>query len=199
MNRFAMFGVLVLVGGLAFAEGKGAKKGDAKKDENAAMMAAMAKYGTPGAEHKLLKTNYVGSWTVAGKFFMAPGKPTESTGTAEVKSINNDLFTVEDFSGTFMGKPFTGHGISGYDIAKQKYTGVWADSMGSWMEMSEGTADATGKIITYTSTGFDPMTGKPSSHKMVSHIESDKKHVEEMFKVVDGKEVKEMELTYTRK
>jgi hypothetical protein len=198
MKTIAMvFGVLSLAGGVALADAKGAKKDAKKEDPNAAMMAAMAKHATPTEQHKLL-TSLAGTWTVAGKFYMGP-KPSESTSTAEVKSILGGLFTSMELTGTFMGKPFAGRGVNGYDTVQQKFVSTWVDSMGSWMMNAVGTADATGKVITWTSTELDPMTGKPVSHKMVTKIESDKKYTEEMFKVADGKETKEMELVYTRK
>lgn len=186
-----------LVGGAVMAKPAEVKKGAAKKEDP--MMAAMAKNATPGPQHKMMK-GMVGTWAVAGKMWMEPGKPpVESTYTAEMKAVG-DLWCTEDMTGTFMGKPFIGHGIHGYDNAKAKFVGVWVDNMGSWIMSSEGTADATGKIITSTGNEFDPLTGKTGVAKSVMTAESDTKHKMEMFKTgADGKEVKMMELVYTKK
>jgi hypothetical protein len=197
MRRIGIALVLVAFGGLAFAKKKEEKKAEPKPDP---MVAAMAKYMTPGPQHKLL-TGMAGTWTVAGKFWHqdATKPPIETTGTAEIKAMG-DLWVTQDFSGTFMGKPFVGHGIDGYDLTKNKYVGTWVDSMGSYIMNSEGTADASGKVMTYTANDFDPMTSKTGTVKEVVKIDSDKQHTMTMFKTgADGKEVKMMELVYTRK
>src|SRR5262249_34028817 len=158
------------------------------------MAAAMAKYATPGPQHKMLQ-GMAGTWTVNAKFWMDPSKPpTEATGTAEYKPMG-DLWVTEDFTGTFMGKPFVGHGIDGYDLTKNKYVGTWIDSMGSYIMNSEGSADASGKVVTYTANDFDPMTAKTGTVKEVIKMDSDKQHTMQMFKTgPDGKEMKMMEL-----
>jgi hypothetical protein len=189
-------GCAALLAGPALAKKKEEKKAAPAPDP---MAAAMAKYATPGPQHKILH-DMVGTWTVAGKFWMDPSKPpTESTSTAEVKALG-DLWITEDIKGDFMGKPFMGHGIDGYDLTKNKFVGTWVDNMGSYIMMAEGTADASGKVITQTANDFDPMTGKAGTVREVTKIDSDKQHTMSMFKTgPDGKEMKMMELVYTRK
>jgi len=107
---------------------------------------------------------------------------------------------VEDVKGDFMGQPFFGAATYGYDIAKQKYVSTWIDNFGSYITTSEGVPDATGKIVTFTSSNVDPSTGKTSSMRQVMSFESDSKISETMYKVSsDGKEQKIEELVYTRK
>ena len=194
--------MLIAVGCVAMLAGAAlAKKKEEKKKEPAPdpMAVAMAKYATPGPQHKMLAST-VGSWSVAGKFWMDPSKPPmESNGTAEVKPMG-DLWVTQDFKGEFMGKPFMGHGVDGYDLTKNKYVGTWVDSMGSFIMSSEGTADATGKVITCTANDFDPMSGKTGTVREVTKFDSDKQHTMTMYKTgPDGKEMKMMELVYTRK
>jgi Protein of unknown function (DUF1579) len=187
-----------LVAGLAVAEPPKAKKAETKKEDP--MMAAMAKYATPGPQHKAL-LGMVGTWDVAGKFFM-PGqaKPMETKGTSVFTAGPGDLFVLEEDKSEFMGKPFWGHGIHGYDLTKNKWVGTWIDSMGSYIMNSEGTADASGKVITYAANDFDPMTGKAGTVKEVMKTESDTRHVMEMYKTgPDGKEFKMMEMVYTKR
>jgi hypothetical protein len=159
---------------------------------------AMAKYSTPGPQHKALKS-MAGSWTIAGKMWMEPGKPPlEFKSNAQVKTIG-DLWVVEDVTGDFMGSPFIGHGVHGYDLTKQKYVGTWIDNYGTFMMNSEGTGDVANKVITSTANDFDPMTGKTGTVKEVLTIDSDKKHTMTMFKTrPDGKDVKIMERVYTK-
>jgi hypothetical protein len=178
-------------------------KGKDKKTEAAPpkdpMMEAMAKNATPGPQHKMLKA-WAGTWAIAGKMWMAPGKPPmESPSTAEVKVLN-DLWVTEDVKGEFMGKPFVGHGVHGYDNAKQKFVGSWVDNFGSYIMTSEGTPDASGKVINSVATELDVMTGKPSTVREVMTLDSDTKHTMTMYKTgPDGKEMKIMELVYTKK
>jgi hypothetical protein len=192
-----VFGCVAALASGAFAQGKADKKGKGAPADP--MMAAMAKYGTPGPQHKTLRS-MVGSWNVAGKFWMDPTKPpVESTSTAEIKPLG-DLWVIEDVKGDFMGKPFMGHGVHGYDLTKNKFVGSWVDNMGAWIMSSEGTADASGKVITSMGNDFDPMTGKTGTIKGVTKIDSDTKHTMSMFKTgPDGKEMKIMELVYTKK
>jgi hypothetical protein len=63
-----------------------------------------------------------------------------------------------------------------------------------------GTCDPDGKIITMTGEASDPMSGKTNQKwRTVLRIESKDKHVFEMYGPgPDGKEFKQMEITYTR-
>jgi hypothetical protein len=176
------------------AEAKAPAGGDHAKE----MEAMIAKYSTPGEQHKKLEA-LAGSWTAAAKFWMGPGKPVESTGTAEIKAVLGGRFYQEMYTGTFMGKPFSGIGMTGFDLAKNKYVTAWTDTMTTWMENAEGTADAAGKVITMTSQSFDFQTQKPKTTKWVIKIESDKKHITEFYETVNGKEMKTGEIVYTRK
>jgi hypothetical protein len=195
MRTMTAMACVAMLGGLALAKKDDKKKAPAQDP----MAAAMAKYATPGPQHKML-TAMAGSWTVAGKFWMDPAKPpTESTGTCEIKPMG-DLWVTQEFKGEVMGKPFLGHGIDGYDLTKNKYVGTWVDTMGTYVMNSEGTADASGKVITATANDFDPMTGKTGTVKMVTKIDSEKQHTMSMFKTMpDGKDMKMMELVYTKK
>jgi len=162
-------------------------------------MDAMMKAGMPGEGHAKLK-GMEGNWDAAVKMYMSPGAPTESKATATRKSIMDGRFIVEDYSGDFMGMPFKGMGIFGYDNMQKKYVSTWLDNMGTGIMNSTGTVDATGKIFTYTGDSADPMTGKMVKMTMVTTIIDDKKHTFVMNGPgPDGKDAKMMEITYTRK
>lgn len=201
---------LTLLGGQALAEGtpaaQKADKGKAAtptppKGDEAAMMAAAAKYTEPNENHQKLKA-MAGSWNVTSRMWMGgPNtKPMESKGTAEKRMILNNRFLQEDFKGTVMGKPFTGQGLVGYDNAKQKFVSTWADNMSTAVTVYEGKLDASGKEMVVSGSSFCPMEQKEKTYRMVTHIENDKKHTMEAFEAApDGKEIKTMEIVYTRK
>jgi hypothetical protein len=175
---------------------KGEKKG--KEHDPAAMMAEYEKASLPGDQHKLLQ-KMVGKWNLSLKSWMAPNQPpTESTGTAEVKSLLGDRFVQTTVTSSFMGKPFNGIGTTGFDKGKKKFVGTWIDSMSTGMMRSEGTSDAAGKVMTSQAVATDPVTGKESRMRIVGKWESDDKMVEEFYEKHGGKEAKTMEITYTR-
>ena len=183
---------------VAVADDEKPKKDKAGKGPDmAAMQEAWEKAATPGDQHKVLK-KMVGKWNVTTKMWMDPKQPPmESTGTAEVKPILGDRFIQTNFSSTFQGKPFSGIGTEGYDNVKKKYVGTWIDSMSTGIMRSEGTADTNGNMKS-EGVSTDPMTGKESKMRIVGTWQGDDKLVEEFFEKKGGKEVKGMEITYTR-
>jgi hypothetical protein len=188
--------VVALAGGVASADDT--KKGAGKPDEKA-MMEAYAKASEPVEQHKQV-VKRAGKWTLSMKSWMDPkAPPSESTGTAEGKPLFGDRYLQTTVSASMpQGGQFSGMGISGYDKTKKKFVGTWIDSMSTGVMHSEGTAAPDGKTLTSQMVGSDPMTGKPSKMKIVEKWESDDKVVEEFFERKGGKEVKTMEITYTR-
>jgi hypothetical protein len=189
--------LLGLLGGAAFADPK-KQPAKASKPAEDPHMAEMMKAAQPGPQHQKLK-GMVGKWAVHSKMFMGP-KVMESDATAEVKSIMGDRFFVEEVTGQFMGQPWSGMGLIGFDNHKQKFEWTWIDAAGTEMMHSEGTADPTGKTITTSGESFNPMLNKVAPYRFVRHIESDNKNTLEMWAAgADGKDMKMMEIVYTRK
>ncbi len=198
----AMFLGLSLAAGLAFAAGKEAKKAEQKGPgpERQAMMDAWKKAGEVGPAHGRLKA-MAGTFDTTTRVWMQPGTPPqESKGKSENKLVFDGRFLQQEFKGSMMGQPFTGLGVTGYDNTKKKYVGSWMDSTNTGLAYMEGTADPAGKVLTMTMTKMaDPMTGKEHAARTVTRIESDAKHVFEMYETgPDGKEFKSMEIVYTR-
>jgi Protein of unknown function (DUF1579) len=164
------------------------------------MMKKAEAAGKPGPAHKALDA-LVGDWNIDGRCWMAPdGAPTENKGSAKVRWILGDRFVQEDFSGEFMGKPFHGIGVTGYDNMKKKYVGSWVDDMSTGLFISEGATDADGKVFTFHGKMDDPMTGqKNKPFKFVIRILDPNKHTFEMHDLTLGEKSKTMEMTYTRK
>jgi hypothetical protein len=166
------------------------------------MMEMMMKYGTPGKNHELLK-KFVGDWTADMKMWSQPGaEPMTSTGTMKNELILDGRYIKCKFESTMMGMKFSGLEIIGYDLFKNKYVTFWIDSMSTAFLVTTGTLDASGKVLTDTGEYPDPMTeGKTMQRvKNVTTFIEDGKYKFEMFMVMpDGKEVKSMEYTATRK
>ena len=167
--------------------------------EQKAEMEAYMKAGTPGAPHKAMAAT-VGTYEVKAKSWDAPGKPPrEETGTATRAMALDGRVLVEEFKGTMMGMPFTGHGMRGYDNVTGKYWSTWMDSMSTGLMVSEGTCDAK-DTCTFTGSWNDPIKKGPVTARMTSRWTSPTSEVFEMYGPGrDGKEFKMMELTYTKK
>jgi hypothetical protein len=163
------------------------------------MMEMYKKLATPGAPHKLL-ASMTGIWTTRTKSWCEPGKPPmESTGTCEQKMLLGGRYLQQEFSGEMMGSPFAGIGVTGYDNHTKKYVSTWMDSMSTGIFLFEGTASADGKTITQASKNDDPVQG-PMEWRSVTRIVDDNTIEFEMYGTgKSGKEVKMMEITYTRK
>jgi len=179
----------------------GEKKPDeAKKDEKAQPPAGdpFAQAAALAPQHEALKP-LIGSWNVKVRFWMDPAAPpSESTGTFERKALLGGRFLQEEFTGSFMGQPFSGIGHVGYDTMKKKYVSSWMDNMSTGIMTSSGDADASGKVITLISTEVNPMTG--AKDKSVLRILNNDKNVVEMYVPgPDGKDVKTLEVESTRR
>lgn len=181
----------------ALAEEKAAaKKGDPKMMEE--MMKKAMAAGAPGAAHKAIEP-LVGEWNVEVKTWMAPdAPPTVTKGSAKASWILDKRFIQEEFKGEFMGQPFNGLSLLGYDNMKKKYSSLWLDSMHTAMFVTEGEASEGGKVIKLEGSFHCPMTDSVRSMKQVTRIESADKHIFEMYDPDQG-DRKTMEITYTRK
>jgi Protein of unknown function (DUF1579) len=174
------------------------KKQDKQMDPQA-MMEVWKKMATPGEPHKLF-AGLAGNWTTTTKEWMEPGKPpTESTGTAEMKMLLDGRFLYQEFTGNMMGQPFSGVGIDAYDNMTKKYMTAWMDTMGTGIFMMEGTASADGKTITLKGQHAEPGGGH-MTHRAIWKIVDNNTQTFDMYGAHQGgKEMKEMEITYTRK
>lgn len=166
----------------------------------AEMMAKWKELNAKGPEHERFK-DMVGTWDTETKMWMGPGEPEVSKGTAVFRLILDGRYVEQKYKCDFMGEPYEGLGIDGYDRIKKKYVSIWLGTDSTGIFMAEGTADETGKVITYLGRMDDPMTGQKD--KLVRSIirEIDKDHV--LFEMYEEMphvgEVKTMEISYTRR
>jgi hypothetical protein len=165
----------------------------------AQMQEAFTKASTPGPEQKLL-ASLVGDWKAKVTMWMDPTKPPEvSEGRAKNVLKYGGRFVEMTYLGTFMGQKFEGTGLWGYDNIGKQYQSTWYDSMGTQVMLANGTYDPASKKLTTTSTASCPMANGPVTIKQVFTIVNDNKHTYESFKPgPDGKEIKTMEIVYTK-
>jgi hypothetical protein len=168
------------------------------KMDTSAMQAAYQQLAAPGAPHKQL-ASMAGRWHTHTKTWMEPGKaPVESEGKSELKMILSGRYLQQEFTGDMMGTPFIGIGFTGYDNHGKKYVSTWIDSMSTGIFYFEGTADEGGRTITQYCR-FDDAVRGPLKWRSVTQIVDDNTHLFEMYLTdKSDKEIKMMEITYTR-
>jgi hypothetical protein len=177
-------------------------------EEMQKMMLQMMELSKLNENHKLL-ASLDGTWNCNVKMWMdgdTSKKPDVSKSTAVRKSIMDGRYVVMEVTGKMEmpgpdGKKkevtFQGRGTEGYDNVKKKFVGTWMDNMGTGIMMSEGDYDPATKTFTYTSE-IEMVPGMKQKIREVVKI-TDKDHMDfEWYEDRGGKEMKTMEIAYTR-
>ena len=154
----------------------------------------------PVEQHKISKQD-VGTWHAVVKMWMEPGQAEpEVMKGVETNRMLGEFWVVSNFEGEFMGMPFGGISLLGYDVDRKKYHGTWRDTMTPYVMVMDGTYDAATKTMTMVSEGKD-MTGQPTRGKTVVTYEGENKRVATMYNKAPGSDemFKSMEITYTRR
>jgi hypothetical protein len=90
------------------------------------------------SQHAALERD-VGTWDADIQVTPGPGaEPQSSTGVLSNRMIGS-RWIVSDFKNTATG--FEGHGVYGWDDAKQSYAGTWIDSMRGSLVIGNATLD----------------------------------------------------------
>jgi hypothetical protein len=157
-------------------------------------------FSTPGDMHKLLeKLN--GTWSSEVQTWMDESAPPAKAKATNIQtsSFGGRYFNTK-FNSSMMGQPFEGASVTGYDNAKKKFVSVWYDNMGTGLVHMEGDYDETNKTFSWNGTQTDFLTGKNTSIREVMVIKDDKTYTMTMYGPgADGKEMKFMEGTFTKK
>lgn len=199
MKTFRILFVLVLlIAPLATLQAQQEQQQQMSPEEEK-MMKAYMEAATPGAPHKAMQ-NLVGTWNATIKMYMNPNAaPTETKGTSTYTSTLDGRFIQEHAEGSFQGQPFHGYGTFGYDNVSKKYVGSWIDSMGTGIMHSTGTSSDGGTTINWEGKAFDAVTGKEQTYRStMKMVNKDEYHFEMSGPGPDGKEMKMMEIHYTR-
>ena len=167
--------------------------------QSEAEMKAWMAYMTPSDVHKMMAKSD-GEWNEDITMWMAPGAPpTKSTATAVNRMIMGGRYQESKHTGNFMGMPFEGYSLLGYDNAKKTFMSTWVDNMGTGIMYMEGKWDDKTKTIHLTGTTIDPSTGKDMKIRETFKLVDDNTQLLEMYCTKDGKEYKNMEIKFTRK
>ncbi len=194
-----LVGATMLLPVVAQAQEKKDAEGKDPPDQgtmNEEMMAWM-KAAMPNENHERLN-HMVGDWKCSVKMW-EPGKPPiESSGSCKNEWILQKHYVRTVYQGNFMGAPFEGAGITGYNNITKQYFSTWMDTMSTGMMTEYGQYDETTKTYTYTGKFDSPMGGKMSSQSEIKVLSKDK-HILTMLHGKDAESLtRVMEITYER-
>lgn len=166
--------------------------------QNPQYMQDMMAAGAPGAEHKAM-ADRAGTWKVEGMMWMAPDtEAMPMTATAKTEAILGGRFLVEEFKSSFMGEPFEGRLIQGYDNLTNEHWTVWTDNMSTGCYISRGTETKPGHVE-FHGTAADILTPEGRPTRMTTTDNGDGTYTMMMFDTrKDSGEFKVMELHYSR-
>src|SRR5262249_15813738 len=143
---------------------------------------------------------FVGDWTFTLKLWSDPSQPpAELTGTIERQWIMGGRFVQETVKGEYDGKTFEGMGLLGYDNGQKKFTRALVSGLKGKISNGLATCDASGKKFECATEECCPLTGETVQGRDEVIIESNDRIVTNIFKTVDGKEMKAMEIVSIRK
>jgi hypothetical protein len=159
-----------------------------------AMEEMMMKLMTPGAPHQHLAT-MAGKWTTTQTMYVE-GLPQTSTGTYEGEVVLGGRYVLGRFKGSYMGQPFEGLSLDGFDNGKQEFFSIWLDTMGTGYYLTHGTASADGKTVSHKGTMTLGPLEMPTRAETV-FVDQDTVTFA-MWQSMGGPEMKSMEMTYKR-
>ena len=157
-------------------------------------------YMTPAEFHKEM-AKWDGEWTEVVQMWMAPGAPPQTMQASCVnKMVMGGRYQEGKHTGNFMGMPFEGISMTGYDNARKVLVSSWVDNMSTGMMYMEGSWNEATKSAEFKGKSTDPMTGKSLNIRQVMKIVDDNTQIIEQYNTgADGKEFKSMEIKLTRK
>lgn len=153
---------------------------------------------TPGEAHAALGKT-AGDWTVATRYWMGPDMPpNDAKATSSRKMILGGRYLVEEYKSEFMGMPFEGMLIQGYDNLQEDHFTIWIDNMSTGPSMARGKMDEAGSVH-HVGLMRDVATPAGRPYRHVTHAMEEGKMTFDMFdSKPEGGEFKVMELSYTK-
>jgi Protein of unknown function (DUF1579) len=164
------------------------------------LLKALAEAGKPGAEHKKLQP-FVGNWTFTMKVWADPSQPpAELKGAIERKWIMDGRFVQESLRGecATTGKSFEGMGLLGYDGAQKKFTCVKACGLCGTISSGLISCDSSGNRFECVKEECCPLTAQKIKGRDEVLIESNDRIVINVYKTINDRELKVIEIVSTR-
>jgi len=193
--KIALFGCLLALGAACSST---SDKRSAPVMDPMAEMEAMMKLAEPGEPHEELAMQ-AGIWQTTMKSYMEPGKPPMVIkGESTMKTIMGGRFLIGRFYSDFMGMPFEGMLIQGFDNLSQEYWTIWVDSMRTDYSVSTGHESADGTLELHgVVKDLRTPAGRPF-HSVAKMMSDDTMQFRMYDTASDGSEVLVLEVDYTR-
>jgi hypothetical protein len=155
-------------------------------------------HAVPGPHHERF-AKLVGDWdTTMTMWFPDPQNPVTTTGRARYDTILGGLYLAITYTGTAMGRPFNGRGITGYDVARKQYCHTWCDDMSSTIQYKTGNFIDDGKTLVMHGEIADASSPEPIKMRdVLTHFDDDHERYES-FVTLGGNEMKAMEVDYRK-
>lgn len=165
---------------------------------NPAYMEASQAAGTPGHHHAELAKG-AGEWVVDGMICSEPDtEMMPMNGTSTVEVILGGRVIRQSFHSEFMGMPYEGQLLMGYDNLHDEYWSIWMDSFSTWYSPSWGFGDGEGNIsMAGTFQEVQTPNGRPNRTTIETH--DDGSYTQRMYDLArTGEEFLVMEFHYRR-
>jgi len=191
MTAALLLGLVVLVN-------RGAAQDAKSPPSPQALLKALEEAGKPGPEHRKLQP-FVGDWSLSVKVWTDPSQPpAEAKGTAERRWIMGGRFVQENARVECGGKSFEGMALLGYNSGEKKFTSVRVCGLCGTISHGLATCGSAGTKFECVKEECCPLTGQKIKGRDEILIESNDRIVVNVFKTIDNKEVKVMEIVSTR-
>ena len=119
---------------------------------------------------------------LGGRYFIL-----DTTGKMEMPGPDGKMIPID----------FKGMEIEGYNNVKKRFESTWVDNMGTGTVMSTGAYDAASKTFTYQ-TEEEVVPGEKTKNRYTITVQDKDHHVFAWFTTQGDKEVKTMEISYSR-
>lgn len=166
----------------------------AKQAEEMKIWEEMAK---PAEQHKWL-TQFEGTWDSETVVYTPEGAGQPEMGRMDYTMALGGRFVGMHFQGAMMGQRFEGGGMLGYNKVDHRFESTWMDTMGTGMLFMTGQLSDGEKVLTLEGDYTNPMTKQKATFKEITTIVDKDHHKSAFYDKVDGKDVKIMEISYTR-
>ena len=169
------------------------------------LKAAHANPTAPSEFHKKLD-HFIGDWDVTVRMWMMgpDAAPMESTGTAEVKWIYGQRFTVETMEAELdmggMKIPLESMSITGYDNFRNQYVGSMCSAMSTEIINFQGGVTPDGSTYNFYGTMHEPMLNVVGRLvRFTTTIVDENNHTLSVFDLHAGEDYKVLEFAYRRR
>ncbi|MCA8944375.1 MAG: DUF1579 family protein [Planctomycetes bacterium] len=169
------------------------------KDAKPASIANASMRQDPDAadsKHLAVLLNDIGMWDAIVENDCS-GETTTEKATEKVHAICDGKWTWTDFQSEYMGQPFTGHALLGWDPTKNEYASLWIDSMSATCCLTSGTYDEKTKTYSFEGSCTGP-DGAPMTVEQTATCEGKDQRVLSM-KFEHPQMQSTMKITYTRR